>query len=70
MGVPVLAVYGSADRMVDPEANVALAKQASAGATTMILKDLNHLFRASKASGLTISPDLLELVSDWAGNQN
>lgn len=76
--MPVLAVNGTLDTQVPAEQNLAAIEAALEKAPTdtyrtMALEELNHLFQPA-ATGLqneygtidiTLSPELLELVTNW-----
>jgi pimeloyl-ACP methyl ester carboxylesterase len=74
--VPLLALDGSLDRQVPPEANLAAIRAATAGnpdATTVELPGLNHLFQTAKTGAVgeyadiqeTVAPIALETMTDW-----
>lgn len=74
--VPVLALDGSLDRQVPPEANLAAIKAALADnpdATTVELPGLNHLFQTAKTGAVgeyadipeTVAPIALQTMGDW-----
>jgi pimeloyl-ACP methyl ester carboxylesterase len=74
--VPLLAMNGSLDRQVPPEANLAAIKAATAGdpdATIVELPGLNHLFQTAKTGAVgeyadiqeTVAPIALETMGDW-----
>lgn len=74
--VPVLALDGSLDRQVPPEANLAAIKAAlgaNPDATTVELPGLNHLFQTAKTGAVgeyadiqeTVAPIALRTMGDW-----
>jgi pimeloyl-ACP methyl ester carboxylesterase len=74
--MPVLALNGSLDRQVLPEANLAGIRAALAGnpdVTITLLPGLNHLFQTARTGGLgeyaeieeTMAPVVLSTVADW-----
>lgn len=74
--VPLLAMNGSLDRQVPPEANLAAIRAATAGnrdVTIVELPGLNHLFQTAKTGAVgeyadiqeTVAPIALETMSDW-----
>ena len=74
--VPVLALDGSLDRQVPPEANLAAIKAALADnpdAITVELPGLNHLFQTAKTGAVgeyadipeTVAPIALQTMGDW-----
>ena len=78
VNVPVLALVGEKDLQVPPKENIdlietALKKGGNKNYTVTLLPGLNHLFQTSK-TGLpseygeieeTISPTVLQMMSDW-----
>jgi pimeloyl-ACP methyl ester carboxylesterase len=74
--MPVLALNGSLDRQVLPEANLAGIRAALAGnpdVTITLLPGLNHLFQNARTGGIgeyaeieeTMAPVALQTVADW-----
>jgi pimeloyl-ACP methyl ester carboxylesterase len=74
--MPVLALNGSLDRQVLPEANLAGIRAALAGnpdVTITLLPGLNHLFQTARTGGVgeyaeieeTMAPVVLSTVADW-----
>lgn len=74
--MPVLALNGSLDRQVLPEANLAGIRAALAGnpdVTIIELPGLNHLFQNARSGGVgeyaeieeTMAPVVLSTVADW-----
>lgn len=74
--VPVLALFGSLDLQVHPDANAPSVSQAlsgNAGATVEILPGLNHLFQEATTGNpseyalieQTMSPVALARIADW-----
>lgn len=73
---PLLALNGSLDRQVLPEANLAGIRAATAGhrdVTITLLPGLNHLFQTARTGGVgeyqaseeTMAPVVLQTVADW-----
>jgi hypothetical protein len=81
--IPVLALFGENDLQVPSEENSRILKESLAiaennNATILTLEDLNHLFQESK-TGLpneyseieqTISPKVLDIISNWINELN
>ncbi len=78
---PVLALNGSKDLQVPPAENLAVIEKAlkeggNKNFKTMELKNLNHLFQTCETGAVaeyaqieeTISPGVLEILSDWIKN--
>ena len=76
--IPVLALFGEKDFQVPPTENSAMLRDALEQAGNqnyeiVVLDDLNHLFQESETGLLheydqieqTISPEVLELISNW-----
>jgi pimeloyl-ACP methyl ester carboxylesterase len=78
VNVPMLAVFGSLDIQVSPEANVAaletsLDESGNPDVTIITLEDANHLFQAAVTGSieeyfeleLDFTPDFLPTVGEW-----
>lgn len=78
IGIPALALYGSKDTQVPPKYNMkpvkeALQKSKSGNYEVVLMQGLNHLFQESKTGQIseypeieeTMSPKVLEKISDW-----
>jgi hypothetical protein len=74
--VPVLALDGSHDTQVEPDANLAAIKKGLAhdgDVTVRKLDGLNHFFQTAKTGGMgeyieieeTVSPTALQTMSSW-----
>ncbi len=71
--IPILAIYGTLDQAISPEANAALLRQLAPEAEVVMLPGLNHLMQeANTGSPLeymtlpeSVSLDVVERIVEW-----
>ena len=78
--IPVLALDGSLDQLVQPAPNLAAIRNALANnqdATVRLLPGLNHMFQTARSGAIveyrdiseTFSPQAMQLISDWINSR-